>query len=197
VAPYTLFVERLRRRAAAITGTRHDHQQRVQTLGAGVAAAGALLGVAVGLPDRVIDVDVGQFVGTGQQRRVPGKVDQQPGRDRIELPDMAEVNARKNVPSVDGARTPQNNRDMPPWRSTSMFAIDSAPATMPATSVVTFAPASQPAPPILPAPARSAAPPAPAPPPARGRRPTRDSDHQSARTGPDRHGAKLSGGLAR
>jgi hypothetical protein len=68
---------------------------------------------------------------------------------------MAEVNARKNVPSVDGARTPQNNRDMPPWRSTSMFAIDSAPATMPATSVVTFAPASQPAPPGTVNPARA------------------------------------------
>ncbi len=44
---------------------------------------------------------------------------------------------------------------MPPWRSTSMFAIDSAPATMPAASVVTFARASQPAPPGTVNPARA------------------------------------------
>ena len=56
-------------------------------------------------------------------------------------------NARRNVPSVEGARTPSNSRGIPPWRSTSMSAIESAPATMPATSADTFAPAATPAPP--------------------------------------------------
>ncbi len=51
------------------------------------------------------------------------------------------------MPSVDGARTPQNRRPMPPCRNRSMSAIESAPATMPATSAATFAPAAQPAPP--------------------------------------------------
>jgi len=33
---------------------------------------------------------MGQLVGAGQQRRVPGQVDQQPGGDRIELADVTE-----------------------------------------------------------------------------------------------------------
>jgi hypothetical protein len=49
-----------------------------------------LLGVAVGLAHGVVDVDVGQPFGAGQQRGVPGQVDQQPRRDRVELADMAE-----------------------------------------------------------------------------------------------------------
>jgi len=70
-----------------------------------------LLGVAVGLTQRVVDVDVdvdvdvGQLVATGQQRGLPGQVDQQPGRDRVELPTCPKVRVRRNVPSVDGART--------------------------------------------------------------------------------------------
>jgi hypothetical protein len=51
------------------------------------------------------------------------------------------------VPSVEGARTPSNNDGMAPWRSSSMSLIESAPATMPATSALTFAPAAVPGPP--------------------------------------------------
>ena len=60
---------------AAVGG---DHRRRlvdstvvisaVQPAPPGVAAPGALLGVAVGLAHRVVDVDVGQLVGAGQQR---------------------------------------------------------------------------------------------------------------------------------
>jgi len=67
-----------------------DRQQRVQALDPGVAAAGALLGVAVGLAQRVIHIDVGQLVGAGQQRRLTGQVDQQPRRHGVELTDMTE-----------------------------------------------------------------------------------------------------------
>lgn len=49
------------------------------------------------------------------------------------------VNPRRNVPSVDGARTPPKTRAMPPWRSTFRSLIESAPATMPATIENTFA----------------------------------------------------------
>ena len=46
-----------------------------------------------------------------------------------------------------GARTPANSRSIPPCRSTAMSAIESAPATMPATSADTFNPAAWPGPP--------------------------------------------------
>ncbi len=48
------------------------------------------------------------------------------------------VNERRNVPSVDGARTPVNSRGIPPCRSTAMSSIKSAPATIPATTLGTF-----------------------------------------------------------
>ena len=70
-----------------------DAQQRVESLHPGVAAPGAVLGVAVGLAQGVIDVDVGQLVGTDQQRRQRGQADQQPGGDRAELADVAEGEA--------------------------------------------------------------------------------------------------------
>ena len=57
------------------------------------------------------------------------------------------VNARRNVPNVDGARTPVNNLLIAPCRNTCMSAIESAPATIPATNADTFNPAANPAPP--------------------------------------------------
>ena len=54
---------------------------------------------------------------------------------------------RRNVPNVDGARTPRNNRPIPPCRSTAISEIESAPVTMPPTSADTFNPAAWPAPP--------------------------------------------------
>ena len=48
------------------------------------------------------------------------------------------VNVRRNVPNVDGARTPSNSRSIPPCRSRSISSIESAPATIPATSACTF-----------------------------------------------------------
>ena len=47
------------------------------------------------------------------------------------------VNERRNVPSVEGARTPANNRPIPPWRSRSRSSIESAPASIPPTTPAT------------------------------------------------------------
>jgi hypothetical protein len=54
----------------------------------GVAVAGALLGVTVGLLHRVIDIDKHHPVRIRQQRCVPGQVHQHGRRDLVELPDM-------------------------------------------------------------------------------------------------------------
>jgi len=57
---------------------------------AGVTPAGALFGVAERGLHGVVDVDVAELVRTGQQRRGRAQVRQQPGGDRVELPDVAE-----------------------------------------------------------------------------------------------------------
>ena len=57
------------------------------------------------------------------------------------------MNARRNVPNVDGAFTPGSTFPTAPSRSTSRSSILSAPASIPATIEHTFAAASQPAPP--------------------------------------------------
>lgn len=48
------------------------------------------------------------------------------------------MNVRRNVPSVDGARIPENNRPIPPCRNRSRSSIESAPAIIPATTAATF-----------------------------------------------------------
>lgn len=47
---------------------------------------------------------------------------------------MPLVNARRKLPSVDGARTPANAFAIAPCRSTPTSSMLSAPASMPATS---------------------------------------------------------------
>ena len=68
--------------------------RRVQAFHPAVATAGALLGVAEGRLHGVVDIDIGELVSTGQQRGLRAQVDQQPGRDRVELPDVAEGERR-------------------------------------------------------------------------------------------------------
>jgi hypothetical protein len=51
------------------------------------------------------------------------------------------VNARRNEPSVEGAYARSKTRPIPPCRSIAMSSIESAPATIPATSEDTFNPA--------------------------------------------------------
>jgi hypothetical protein len=107
--------------------------RRVQAANAGVAAAGALVGRAVGLPHRVIDIDIRQPVGADHKRRPAGQTDQQPGRDRVELadvpegepaqeraqrrrrPDTAEQSVRRAVPQhrhvIDAIRAADHPRD--------------------------------------------------------------------------------------
>lgn len=48
------------------------------------------------------------------------------------------VNARRNVPNVEGARMPANSRRIPPWRSRSKSVIESAPATIPSTTATSL-----------------------------------------------------------
>ncbi len=61
-APRALFADPLRQPDGGDHGRGRrrgdDRQQRIEALHAGVAAAGALLGVAVGLLERVVDIDV-------------------------------------------------------------------------------------------------------------------------------------------
>jgi len=70
---------------------RRDGQERIQTLHPGVPVPGALLGVAVGRANRVVDIDEGDLGGRREQRRIPGQAGQEPGRDRVQLPDMPEL----------------------------------------------------------------------------------------------------------
>jgi len=50
------------------------------------------------------------------------------------------VNERRNEPSVEGAYALVKTLPIPPWRSTAMSSMLSAPATIPATSEATFKP---------------------------------------------------------
>ena len=58
--------------------------------------------------------------------------------------DALKVPARRTDPSVNGAYARSNNRPIPPCRSRFMSSIESAPAHIPATSAITFAPAWEP-----------------------------------------------------
>lgn len=51
-----------------------------------------------------------------------------------------QVNPRRNVPNVEGARIPPNNPGNAPCRITPRSSIESPPATIPATIDVTFTP---------------------------------------------------------
>jgi hypothetical protein len=62
------------RRGAGRTDRR---DQGVEALDAAVAEADALLGIAAHLPHRVIDIDVGDRAGVGQQRARDGQLGQQ------------------------------------------------------------------------------------------------------------------------
>jgi len=84
----------------------HDRDQRVQALHPGVAEPGALLGVAVGRPDRVVDIDVGELVRTGQQRAAVGQFAEHAGGDAIELADMTESERPQERPHRRGAPNP-------------------------------------------------------------------------------------------
>jgi hypothetical protein len=68
-------------------------QQRVEPLDLGVAVTGTLLGVAVGLPHRVVQVQEADLVGTGQQRSAVGQRGQECCGHRVELADVAEGEA--------------------------------------------------------------------------------------------------------
>src|SRR5690625_3772118 len=118
--------------------TGHGSDQRIQPVHPRVAIPGGLLGIPMRLAHRVIDIDEGHLLRTGQQRGVRGQVAQ----NREAIPSSwrtcPNVKLRRKVPSVDGARTPANNRSIPPWRSRSMSSIESAPAAMPPISAGTF-----------------------------------------------------------
>ena len=89
--------EPLRSRWATTTGADvgggDGGEQRVESADPGVAVARALLGVAVDLDDRVVDVDQHPPVDPGggsDQRCLVGEPGQEPGGDGVELADVAE-----------------------------------------------------------------------------------------------------------
>src|SRR5512144_415310 len=82
-APRAEFADPFRSRVAAITGA-DDGVEAVarnafKPFTPGVPVPGALLGVTVGLADRVIDVDERDIGGRREQRCMPGQTGQEPG----------------------------------------------------------------------------------------------------------------------
>jgi hypothetical protein len=84
-----------RSRAAAITGAACGVDAVASSafppFHPGVAAGGGLLGVAIGSDETVVQVQPGDLLRTGQDRRLPGQPRQKPGGHRVELADMAEA----------------------------------------------------------------------------------------------------------
>ena len=180
---------------------RDDHRRRrgVETVAssafkpfdAGVAVAGALLGVAVGRADRVIDVEV---ASPRRRSAIIGACRARPAVSRAATASSwrtcPNANARRNVPSVDGARTPVNNRPIAAVAQ-QVHVLDASPRRRPCPR-----PARTPSPRPR-SPARRhrqmligqldrARPAGPTPAPAPARPPTPDSDRRTPR---DRTGA--------
>jgi hypothetical protein len=80
----------------------------------GVPLPGALLGVPVGRLDGVVDVDVADLVGAGQDRGALGQAAKNWAATASSWRTWPNVNDRRKVPNVDGARIPVNNRPIPP-----------------------------------------------------------------------------------
>jgi len=92
----------------------------------------------VGGFDGVVDIEVDALVGAGRIGAFLAKEIRNREATASSWRTWPKVNVRRNVPNVEGARTPVNNRPIPPWRSRSMSSMESAPATIPATSAGTF-----------------------------------------------------------
>ena len=117
----------LRSRARAITGAASGVRDRgeldVQPADPGVAERGGLLGVAVDLADGVVDIE--ERDPLARRHRRAGRAPARHSPASSPPPTLSScwtwpwVNERRNVPSVEGARTPANNRPIPPWRSRS------------------------------------------------------------------------------
>ena len=69
---------------------------------------------------------------------MPGQVHHQLGRDLVELPDGAERERPQKRAQRRRRRIPVNSRPNPPCRSRSRSSIESAPATIPATTAATI-----------------------------------------------------------
>ena len=80
---------------AAITGTDSGVEivasSAFQALDAGVAAPGALLGIAISRPHGVVDVDERDLIGAGQDRGRTGQPGEEPGGHGVELADVTEA----------------------------------------------------------------------------------------------------------
>jgi len=112
--------------------------QQALALNLGVPERRAGLGVPVHPSLHRVDIDERQHVPAGKQQRGAGQSSQEHPADRLQLPDTAPVNDRRNDPSVDGARIPPNKAAMAPCRSPSMSSMLSAPAAIPATRQSAF-----------------------------------------------------------
>jgi hypothetical protein len=69
---------------------RQRGKQRVDALGLRIAVPGALFGVAVGRLDGVIDVQVRDLIGRGQQRGALSELDEHGCDERVEPTNMPE-----------------------------------------------------------------------------------------------------------
>ncbi len=106
------------------------HQQTL-SLDLGVAERRALLGVPVDAFLHRVDVDECQHVPARQQRGTAGFT-------FSTCSTLPQVKARRNDPSVDGARIPPNSAGMAPCRRRSGSSMLSAPPIIPATRQATF-----------------------------------------------------------
>ena len=93
------------------------------------------------LDDGVVDIDQRVLIDPA----ISGAVAASPVRNWAATASIwrtwPKVNVSRNVPNVEGARIPVHNRPIPPWRNRSMSSMESAPATIPATTEATFNPA--------------------------------------------------------
>jgi len=120
-------------------GSRDRGELQVQPTLAAVAERNALLGVAMHLAHGVVDIK--SAIWSLPARR-PGTCFASPARSPA--PTLSScwtwlgVNVRRNVPSVEGARTPAKSRPMPPWRNRSRSSMESAPASIAPTTDAAF-----------------------------------------------------------
>ena len=106
----------------------------------GVAEPGALFVAAVDLADEAVDVDDQALIARAGAR--PPRAGERLGKDAVELADLApNVNARRNVPSVDGATTRwPRTAAVWPERSTPQSSMQSAPSAIALIIVITLRP---------------------------------------------------------
>ena len=109
--------------------------------------------MAVDLDDRVVDIQQGVLAGgrccadalvhtrAGHEPGACGQCEQEPGCDRVELAHVPEGERAQERPERRGRVRRAEDLAQPPWRSTAMSSMLSAPTSIPPTIEATFRPA--------------------------------------------------------